>query len=128
MYVCTYVLVCPCLSINGPLTRVDHLPVTHVIPHVQAAGSNLRWHRFTRYHKRWLADHVQTEEEESCGQWLLHQSPVVATVREAEEYRPGRVRYLYKTMAEKVRSEWTGGMVAVVGFHYRQIYDVPFTY
>ena len=107
VYVCTYVLVCPCVIINGPLTRVDHLriPETHVIPHVQAAGSNQRWHRFTRYHKRWLADHVQTEEEESCGQWLLHQSPEVATVREAQEYRTGRVRYRYTTMVEKVRSE-----------------------
>ena len=27
-----------------------------------------------------------------------------------------------------LRSEWTGGMLVVVGFHYRQIYDVPFTY
>ena len=98
------------------------------IPHVQAAGSNLCWHRFTRYHKRWLADHVQMEEEDSCGQWLLHQSPEVATVREAQEYRPGMVRYRYTTTAEKVWSEWTGDMVAVVGFHYRQIYDVPFTY
>ena len=108
MYVCTYVLVRPCVIINGPLTRVDHLPVTHVIPHVQAAGSNLRWHRFTRYHKRWLADHVQMEEEDSCGQWLLHQSPEVATVREAQEYRPGMIRYRYTTTAEKVQSEWTG--------------------
>ena len=90
MYVCTYVLVCPCVIINGPLTRVDHLPVTHVIPHVQAASSNLRWHQFTRYHQRWLADHVQTEEEEFCGQWLLHQSPEVRDVREPQEYRPGR--------------------------------------
>ena len=76
---------------------------------MQAAAAALLLHRFTRYHQRWLADCVQTEEEESCKQWLLYQSPEVATVREAEEYRPGRVRYRYTTevgLPAKVQSEW----------------------
>ena len=64
---------------------------------MQAAVAAFRLSQFTRYHKRWLADSVQVEEEESCNQWLLHQSPEMTTVREAEEYRPGRVRYRYIT-------------------------------
>ena len=64
---------------------------------MQAAGITLRVHQFACYHQRWLADHVQTEEEESCEQWLLQHSPEVATVKKAEEYKPGRVRYRYTT-------------------------------
>ena len=67
---------------------------------MQASGTTLRQQLFTCYHQRWLADHVQTEEEESCEQWLLQQSPEVATEREAEEYRLGRVRYRYTTTAK----------------------------
>ena len=64
---------------------------------MQAEVTAFRLHQFTRYHQRWLADYVQEGEEESCKQWLLHQSPEMTTVREAEEYRPGRVRYRYTT-------------------------------
>ena len=64
---------------------------------MQAVVPALQLDQFTRYHQRWLADSVQVEEEESCKQWLLHQSPEMTTVREAEEYRPGRVRYRYIT-------------------------------
>ena len=68
---------------------------------------------FTSFH-RWQADNVQEEDEESCEKWLLHQSPEMTTVREAEEYRPGRVRYRYIT--RKVPTEVQGEKVCVLVF------------
>ena len=75
---------------------------------MQAEVTAFRLHQFTRYHQRWLADYVQEGEEESCKQWLLHQSPEMTTVKEAEEYRPGRFRYRYTTtkgLPAEVQSE-----------------------
>ena len=81
---------------------------------MQAAALVPRLHQFNHYHQRWLADSVLEEEEKSCNQWLLHQSPDVTTVKEAEEYRPERVRYRYTTTATKVQSEWSGGVIGVL--------------
>ena len=83
---------------------------------MQAAALVPRLRQFSHYHQRWLADSVQEEEEESCKQWLLHQSPEMTTVSEEEEYRPGRVRYRYTTTAAKVQSEWSGAVMYLLLF------------
>ena len=47
---------------------------------------------------------------DTCNQWLLlQQSPEVVTVKEVEEYRPGRVRHRYTTrlvLISKVQIVW----------------------
>ena len=73
-----------CVQYMYAVVGVDLLHVNYCIPHVQA---NLRQHQFTRFHRRWLADNVQKEEEDSCKLWLLQLTPDVGTVREREEHR-----------------------------------------
>ena len=84
LHVLLYFLSSICSAIKCPLS-------------IQTAASAHRMNQFTSYHQRWLADCVHEGEEDSCNQWLLQQSPEMTTVREAEEYRPGRVRYRYTT-------------------------------
>ena len=47
---------------------------------------------------------------DTCNQWLLlQQSPGVVTVKEVEEYRPGRFRHRYTTrlvLISKVQIVW----------------------
>ena len=74
---------CMCVQYMYAVVGVDLLPVNYCIPHVQA---NLCQHQFTRFHRRWLADNVQKEEEDSCKLWLLQLTPDVGTVRERDEH------------------------------------------
>ena len=57
------------------VVEVDLLPINCCTPLLYSASANPHQHQFTRYHRRWLADNVQKEEEESCKQWLLQSSP-----------------------------------------------------
>ena len=86
---------------------------------MQGAVTAFQLHQFNYYHQRWLADFVHEEEEESCEQWLLHQSAEMTTVRVAEEYRPGRVRYRYTTkmgLPAEVQSEKVCAQTVSHGF------------
>ena len=67
------------------VVEVDLLPINCCAPLLLSATANLHQHKFTRYHRNWLADNVQREEEEYCKLWLLQSSPDVGSVREKEE-------------------------------------------